>query len=302
MAGSDGGVVRAAGGVLWRPAPKGIEVAVVHRPRYDDWSLPKGKLEPGEHAVVGALREVWEETGYAAVPGRTLGRSSYTVVLKGKATPKTVDWWAMRAGDGEFRPDDEVDELLWLPPEEVLALLTAGRDVDPLQRLVNGPLETGNVLLVRHARAGSKSEWDGPDDQRPLDETGTAQAQALVGLLAGYDVARVLSGPPLRCTATVEPLARRLGLPVEVDDAFGEAGYAASPGVMRDCVLALAARPGATVVCTQRGPLPDLVIDFAREAGLELPGTDARKGSVWLLSFSQGLLVDASYLPDPLDP
>ena len=121
--------VRAAGGVVWRESDGGPEVAVVHRPRYDDWSLPKGKLRPGEDWLAGALREVEEETGLRAEPGEELEPARYP---DRKGRDKLVRWWKMRALDGDFQPNDEVDELRWLAPSEAIELL----DYDHDQRLV----------------------------------------------------------------------------------------------------------------------------------------------------------------------
>ena len=295
-------VVRAAGGVLWRPAGTSVEVALVHRPRYDDWSLPKGKLEPGEHVVVGALREVCEETGYEAVPGRTLGWSGYRVLLGGREVPKTVRWWALRATGGVFVPGREVDELAWLAPDAAARRLSAGRDLEPLRQLGAAPAPTTTVLLVRHGRAGSRADWPGHDELRPLDDKGQRQADALADLLLAYGVARVLTAPALRCRATMGPLLSRTGLAVRADQAFSEQVHAQAPELAVQRVRALSVLAGATVVCGHGGGIPDLVGRFAAEAGLAVGRPTARKGSVWALSFAGGRLVDADHVPDVLVP
>lgn len=118
--------VRAAGGVVWRPTATGGRVyAVVHRPAYDDWSLPKGKLAAGESELEGALREVEEETGMSCRVDRPIGTTSY---IDRKGRPKVVVYWLMQATDGTFEPSEEVDEVRWLPLSDVLALLTYPRD------------------------------------------------------------------------------------------------------------------------------------------------------------------------------
>src|ERR687895_2748251 len=116
--------IRAAGGVLWRPTSDNdgqVEVAVIHRPRYDDWSLPKGKLAPGEPTLDGAVREVLEETGYRVRVGRPLGETRYLKVSGEEERLKIVRWWAMEAEAGGFSPSREVDELRWLPLGEAEA-------------------------------------------------------------------------------------------------------------------------------------------------------------------------------------
>jgi 8-oxo-dGTP diphosphatase len=120
------GSVRAAGGVVWRPrAAGGIEVLLVHRPRYDDWSLPKGKAEPGESDEDCARREVEEETGLRCRLGEELPGASYR---DRHGRPKTVRYWAMEPLDGAFVADGEVDEVRWIPAADASSLLTQERD------------------------------------------------------------------------------------------------------------------------------------------------------------------------------
>ncbi len=131
--------VEAAGAVLWRHADAGVAVALVHRPKYDDWSLPKGKLDPGEGLVEAAQREVGEETGHQARVGAYLGCITYPVrSADGRLIDKAVHYWAMEAVNGAFTPGREVDELRWLPPDEAAALLSYARDREVLDRFVTG--------------------------------------------------------------------------------------------------------------------------------------------------------------------
>ena len=124
--------VFAAGGVVWRPAAGGVEVVLVHRPRYDDWSLPKGKLDPGETFEQAALREVEEETGLRCELGRLVGETTYR---DNKERLKLVRFWAMRAGDGDFDPDDEVDDLRWVPLADATPLLSYDFDRELVERV-----------------------------------------------------------------------------------------------------------------------------------------------------------------------
>ncbi|MER6223204.1 NUDIX hydrolase [Streptomyces sp900105755] len=126
--------VPAAGCVLWRRSPVdgGLEVCLVHRPKYDDWSHPKGKLKRGEDAVTGALREVAEETGYAAALGSELSTAHYYA----NGRPKEVRYWAAEAGEGHFTPNHEVDRILWLRPAEARRRLTQPRDAELVDELM----------------------------------------------------------------------------------------------------------------------------------------------------------------------
>ena len=286
--------VPAAGGVLWRRVDGELRIALVHRPKYDDWSLPKGKLDPGEAAVVGGVREVWEETGFTAVPGRTLGESRYRVLAGGREAEKTVQWWAMRATGGEFVPGAEVDQLRWVSPSSALARVSAGYDCAPLQAFAALPVETTTVLLVRHASAGDRDAWAGEDDERPLDPTGKEQADALSSLLAAYAPERVLSAPLLRCLDTVRPLAAQLGVEVEPARAAREDENAWGAGPLVDMLQALGAAGRNVAVCSQGGAIPAAVAALTGREDVR-----ARKGSVWALSFAEGRLVDAAYTRQP---
>jgi 8-oxo-dGTP diphosphatase len=261
-----GAEIRAAGAVLYRHGEHGTEVAVIHRPGHDDWSFPKGKLEPGEHVLLAAVREVTEETGVRPVLGRPLATVRYLV----EGRPKRVDYWAGRAsGAGQqaaFVPGDEVDRLDWLPVPAVSSRLTYGHDARLLERLLvpaadgcpPGP-DTVPYVLLRHASAGRKSAWHGDDLLRPLDERGEADAAALARLLACYGVQRVISSAAERCLGTVRPYAERIGAPIEADPAFtvrardGDRGDAA-----RRRVAELLAHPVPTVICGHRENLPVL--------------------------------------------
>jgi 8-oxo-dGTP diphosphatase len=127
--------VRAAGGVVVRERGGEREIAIVHRPKYDDWSLPKGKLDPGEEWREAALREVREETGLRCATLKELAPSSY---VDGNGRSKLVRWWVMRPLEGEFRPSKEVDELRWAPPDRAADLLDYEGDRE-LVRAASGP-------------------------------------------------------------------------------------------------------------------------------------------------------------------
>ncbi len=283
--------VEAAGAVLWRPGPAGeIEIALVHRPRYDDWSLPKGKLDKGETEADAAVREIAEETGYRALLANRLGEVRYQVP-EGR---KLVHYWSARADGGEFVPNSEVDELRWLGVNAADALLSYRRDNDVLDvfRRV-GPPPTP-LLLVRHAKAGDRVRWSGHDDLRPLSKGGHRQAAALVGWLGLFGPVRVHSAPPVRCVDTVRPLADSLGVPVTIEPLLGEHGYWDDQEAGLARFLELAVEPGVAAVCSQGGVIPDLVERLTGE--LEAP---SRKASTWVLGFGADRVVSADYYPTP---
>lgn len=292
-------MIRAAGGVLWRATPAGgIEIALVHRPRYDDWSLPKGKLATGEHPLVAAAREVTEETGMAPRLGRRLGTTSYQV----DGQEKMVDYWAMEPVTGQFRPGDEVDQLRWLAPADATDLLSHPNERAPVKILTAGPVTTTTVLMVRHGRAGNSQNWSGDDALRPLDAAGRRQAGELAPILAVFRPTRVLSAEPVRCIDTVRPLAAVLGLAVEVEPLFGEEAHARDRRRAAVLLRALAGAGEPVVVASQGGLIPDTVELLADEDDIGLGEVPARKGSTWALTFAVGgeracRLVAADYYP-----
>jgi 8-oxo-(d)GTP phosphatase len=277
-------LIEAAGGVLWRLAEggSGVEVALVHRPKYDDWSLPKGKLLPGEHPVIGAVREVWEETGYTGTPGRPLPDVRY---LK-DGVPKRVKYWVMRASDGDFVPNDEVDQLMWLPPREARRHLLPDRDQRVLADIDRDFVTTWPCLLVRHGSAGDRSTWAGDDRERPLDAVGDDQAEALVPLLAAYGIGRVLSADVLRCLQTIGPYASQAQLTVESEPLVSEAGYAEQPGRALERLMEIIGSEVPSVVCSQGKTLPALLVAACNALGAPAPTeTGVRKGGMWVLHF-----------------
>jgi 8-oxo-(d)GTP phosphatase len=286
--------IRAAGGVLWRRASAGVEIAIVHRPKYDDWSLPKGKLRAGEHPLLGACREVVEETGLVPAVGRKLPTEEYWL----GPDRKTVDYWAMAAIGGGFTPSDEVDVMRWLHPADAATWLSYDRDRELLRAFLAVPLSTATLLLIRHARAGERSAWVGEDRLRPLEPAGREQALALRDSLVWFAPERIFSADPVRCVESVAPLAEKLDLPVENEPALSEESFTAEPerGLRR---IQMIARLGVrAVICSQGAVIPPVVSTLAADAGLALNRVPARKASVWALSMVDGLLAAADYYPD----
>jgi len=286
--------VVAAGGVLWRPGTDGRpELALVHRPRYDDWSLPKGKLERGETAPVAAVREIAEETGFNVQLGHQLGEVYYQVP-EGR---KVVHWWSARALTGAFSPGSEVDELRWLAPEAARLLLSYGHDREVLDRFLQLSPSVTSLLLVRHAKAGDRDDWDGDDEKRPLTVKGRAQAERLVTSLGLFGPTRVYAAPPQRCVETMIPLAAAIGTEVQVEPVFSEDRYWEDPEAGLARLLEIAAEPGVAVVCSQGGVIPDLIVMLTGEEDPPF-----RKASTWVLGFAGVEVVTSDYYPPPKPP
>lgn len=296
LAGPAGATVLAAGGLLWRGEKSELEVALVHRPKYDDWALPKGKVDPGEQLVVTARREVAEETGAVAVCGRTVGEQRYRVA----AGDKYIRYWAMTPQDPDsgFTPGAEIDALEWLAPAEASRRLSYNHDRKLLNAFTKGPRRTTTMLIVRHGRAGDKHRWKHDDRLRPLDDDGRAQAELLRAVVPCYAPRGCISAEPNRCVQTVWPAAADLGLSVHTEPLLGNASYAADPEASVRWLREVAVGNEPMLLCSQGEVIPDLIRRVARGSGVQLRRIRATKGSLWALSFVGAQLVDADYFAD----
>ena len=214
----------AAGCLVTRSARVGTQVLLVHRPRYNDWSLPKGKAEDGEHPTSTAVREVLEETGFVVTLRRPLPMQTYQV----DGVPKEVHYWrAVVVGDPDFVPNDEVDQIRWLSITDAAAAVTRPDDA-LLVKLADDPPGTP-FLVLRHGNAVKRVDWAGDDVDRPLDPSGLLQADALTGRLAAYGVESIHSSAARRCSDTVRPYSLAAGVPLASEPVLTEVGYRSSP-------------------------------------------------------------------------
>jgi 8-oxo-dGTP diphosphatase len=255
-------IINAAGGVVWRKrAGSGrseprVDLLVAHRPSYDDWTFPKGKVDPGEVLQATAVREIAEETGLHVRLGAPLAQVRYPV----SAGTKVVDYWSARAiGQGameSFTPNKEVDEIRWVGVREARELLTYKHDIEVLEDFRNLRERQGHrartLIVVRHGKAASRADYD-DDLERPLTPVGVEQARALVPLLSAYGVRRVVSSPAVRCAQTVEPYAHSISTFLEIDDRLSEDTRAAQ---VDRSVTALLDRKKPVALCSHRPTLP----------------------------------------------
>lgn len=260
----------AAGALVWRVRAGRFQVALVHRPRYKDWSWPKGKLEPGETLVDTAVREVSEETGLEVVLGRPLPSLRYTV----GGIPKQVHYWAAQVGG---RTDvaltaraavprargTEIDDVRWLDADTATRRLTRAADRRLLVALVRAHhdrlLDTRAVAVVRHARARKRAAWPGTETDRPLTRTGQTQASRLVGLLSAFGIAAIVTSPWERCQQTVAPYAQATGLRPDLVAALAEDAHAVSPARTAAAVEQALTTSTDTALCTHRPVLPTVL-------------------------------------------
>jgi 8-oxo-dGTP pyrophosphatase MutT (NUDIX family)/phosphohistidine phosphatase SixA len=284
--------VEAAGGFIWRENGGRLEVAVVHRPRYDDWSFPKGKAENDELPLLTAIREVGEETSLSVTPTSRAGRVRYRI----EGRDKVVRYWAMHFQGGDFIPNDEVDELEWLDPDAAARRLSYEGDRAVLSAMQSRSLPTSTIILIRHGRAGKREAWTGSDLLRPLDRAGRAQARALIPLVTAFKPERIISAAPLRCLQTVQPLAESLQLRVEIESAFGDSRYLRDRDNTQACLQQLVKSDHVTVVCSQGDTIPGLINDLRPRP--PRPSRTA-KGAAWVLGCRDAAIISADYYRAP---
>lgn len=287
-------IVQAAGGLVFRRTGKGkLKILIAHRPRYDDWSLPKGKADDGETPEETAVREVLEETGCHCRIVAPLGTSRYRI----SNGVKEVQWFAMRPlpDSPGFQPNDEIDEIKWLSRSKAIDELDYEND----RSLITGASfkqlsQTGTIHLYRHAAAGDRTTWDGSDRERPLTKKGRRQAEAVAERLRGAGIERIVTSPYDRCVQSVQPLAETTGARIEIDEGLSEGPDIDAAYNVVDSLVGYNA-----VVCSHGDVIP-AVINRMMWAGLTL---DSRfycsKGSIWEVGLEAGRFTRGHYVPPP---
>jgi 8-oxo-(d)GTP phosphatase len=271
--------VLAAGGVAMRLLEGRTQLLLIHRPRHDDWTLPKGHIEPGEHPLVAAVREVNEETGLAVRLGPPLPALAYP--LPDDRT-KLVRFWAAIPLEGH--PDtpaaidvNEVDRVEWVDAAQTYDILTYEDDrqvVDAaLRSFTDGRLPVP-VIVLRHAHAKNRNKWPGPDEMRPLATRGHQEAVRLAAVLAAYQPERVVSSDSLRCRQTVQPFAAAADVAIDEDHRLSED---TAPRKIRravhEAVESAVGSGRAVVLCAHRPTMPDVF------GALEIPLVSLTPGS-----------------------
>lgn len=270
------GVVRAAGVVPVRLQDGVLQVALVHRAKYDDWSWPKGKLDHGEDFASAAVRETLEETGLRVRLGRPLPDVHYR--LRGSGQDKLVRYWVGEVIGGDGVLEHEVDRVEWLSPTLAERRLSYDHDRALLTCAValhrEGALQTWPLLIVRHAHAMARGDWAGEDDLRPLSTAGVRRSQGRIQhLLDAYAPTLVLSSPSVRCVDTLRPWSEAGGRPVTTKKGLSEGGHEADPTKAGKHLHRVLAAGEPAVVCTHGPVIPSLVTSLS-----EILADDAHHG------------------------
>ena len=286
--------VRAGGGVVHRTNGKAGEYLLVHRPRYDDWTLPKGKLNRREGYLEAALREVREETGVRADQPVRVGSIGY---MTDQGNRKVVRWWLMGTEDaGRFTANNEVDEVAWLSKGKAMRRLDYQADRNVLER-AGGLIDDATratIYLTRHSRAGDKAAWRGKDRKRPLDKKGRKQSIRIAAGLDGHPITRIVSSEAQRCVQTVRPLSFSIRLPIQIDKRLRVDSKA------KKVFSLISELEGESVVLSTHGEVIELVMNALQAEGIELDGPrESGKGSIWVLQASKGVVESGRYIRPP---
>ena len=288
-------MIRAAGALLWREVDsRNLEIALIHRPRYDDWSLPKGKIEGGETALQCAYREVFEETGIKATFTRQLGSVEY----EERGQKKRVIFWAARCAvdTGTFVVNEEVDELVWFSPEDASAKATHDSDRQMIEDFQAQEQRTDTLIILRHAKALERGDWDEADSERTLDEVGFDQAQLLIKHLEPFAIDEVYTSNYTRCVQTVTPLSHSRGLTITQVPSLNEETFENDPQRSVAFANALKQDEKNILICSHNPVIPTMLRGILNT---KLKNKDLIKlepGDAWIVHRVRGEIVGLDYL------
>lgn len=288
-------MIRAAGALLWRETTnRTIEIALIHRPKYDDWTLPKGKIEEGETALQCAYRELFEETGIKASFTRQLGSVDYDENGQRK---RVIFWSAQCALDAStFVASEEVDQLRWLTPEQALAEATFATDKEMILNFQEQEKRSDTLIILRHTKALERGDWDEPDSQRTLDEVGFDQAQLLIKHLEPFAIDEVYTSDYTRCVQTVTPLAHARGLSITAVPSLNEETFYEDPARAISFANALKQDEKNILICSHNPVIPTILRGILNS---KLKNRDLIKlepGDAWIVHRVNGEIVGLDYL------
>ena len=294
--------ILAAGTVIWRKNRGEVEVALVHRPRYDDWSLPKGKLDNGEELINCAYRETLEETGFDTHFGPFVGSVEYF-------TPeglKQVSYWAaqLKVAESLFIANSEVDQLQWLPIEAAIETVTQDTDGEILTKFIDVPFDSTPLILLRHAKALAREEWQGGDEDRPLDNFGQLQAARMFSIYQVFGIHEIHTSDAVRCYDTVEQMTRILKIEPIITSQISEYTYKKNKEksldyakLLKESVLDLRL---PILACSHNPVLPKMLEKILRKTKAAPTVTKLMPGDAWVVHFGKKKALQVDFIAAPL--
>lgn len=288
-------MIRAAGAIIWREtSPFDLEVLVIHRPQYDDWSFPKGKVDDGESAIAAAYREVKEETGVEAIFGQYLGTTSYKV----EDHKKKVKYWMARAKSvpSHFIPNSEVDKIEWVDTKTARHFLTHEEDRELLEDFIAKERYASTLILLRHAKAVKRSDWNDYDLDRPLSSEGVEQAQKLIKQLEPFDIRGIYSSDATRCFSTIEPYALTKAVKANVSKDLNEETFDKNSKTSVEYVRQVMKFEGNHLISGHNPIIPHVLSKIAR---VEYSSDDLSPADAWIVHHRGDKIVAVEFLARP---
>jgi 8-oxo-dGTP diphosphatase len=291
-------VIRAAGAVLWRRLSDDlVQIALIHRPRYDDWSFPKGKVEAGESEIGCAFREVLEETGFETIFGPELCTIEYQV----DGITKTVRYWSAQAiGEAKGVMDpQEVDQLIWVTVSDGYEKLSRKDDKAVLKNFEKFGIDTTPLILLRHGKAIAREEWQGDDGDRPLAQLGQLQSMRMLTKYLPFGIREIHTSDAVRCYETVAPMARSLSLDMIYWSELSEYAYEKDKKAAINVVNDIIESETHAIVCGHNPVIPGIVAKFIGKKNFKELDHGLMPGEAWILHHRDGEVIAIDWMPAP---
>ena len=294
---SDVSQIIAAGAVVWRRnANDEVEIALIHRKKYDDWSIPKGKIEGEESLIACAYRETMEETGFEVRFGPIIGSISYSV----GNVPKTVTYWSAKFLSERGSPNPgEVDQVRWMTISEAQTFLVRDLDKKVIEDFLEIDLDTKPLILLRHAKAIERSDWAGEDTDRPLSSLGERQSRRLLSNLQPYAIEEMHSSSAVRCYETITPMARSMKIDFFFTDSLSEEVFTRDKERSIKYIHRLLVNDYPVLACSHNPILPEVISSFVNKFGIEVTDIKLEPGDAWVAHHIDREVVSVEYLPAP---
>lgn len=295
-------LIIAAGGVVWREIEDSkIELAIIHRPKYDDWTFPKGKLDTGEELISCAYREIMEETGLDIELGPFLGVVEYESI----EGLKSVSYWAAKAlsSSKDFHSNNEADLLEWHEIDSARKKLTLDSDREMLDIFIESPFQAAKLIMLRHAKALARGEWQSGDEDRPLDILGQLQAKRMHAVYQVFGVSQVHTSDAVRCYDTVIGLTNTLKIEPVITNKLSEYTFEKSKDKSLEYALECAETSRTTgetiLLCSHNPVLPRMLERVTKKSDVELPENKLKPGDSWVLFLGKNKCLQIDVVPAP---
>jgi 8-oxo-dGTP diphosphatase len=292
-------MINGAGVILWREQlPLSLEVAIIHRPKYDDWTFPKGGVEIGENSIQAAFRECQEETGMAPILGPYIGAVTY----QEEGKKKSVEYWMgkEKSTKDSFQVNAEVDQIQWMSAKEARHFLTYDSDREILARFMKLERHVSTLVFLRHAKAVKREDWLGEDSDRPLAHIGQLQASKLSALFRPFGIEQIHSSDAQRCLATAQPIAEGLRIESSLTPKLSEDVFEKNDTVAIEYIEQLLKFNMNTIVCSHNPMFNEMLLAFenARDFFKHLPKLSPADS--WIVHHSGNRIIAIDALPAPI--